>query len=303
MKRAALVVLLLTVLSAGARERAVSRGTRVDETLRRFHDIELNVPFTTPSFWAWELQLAVIRNDEPLARALARELYALQEPDGSWALGTDWIRGEFDFKHRLADDAESWEVGEVANALLDYAAVYADAEAVVRAARAAEYLKRNVEYVDGKPYLAHMPECNHSLQPHSTVVAGFLLSRLPGYEELGAELKVAGVSMNWFRIITYRDLQKLEPPLAGAEINDYEKIQIGWYLLRMGDPYGQQILDRYQQGSDINASRGARYLVLVYLKLGDPEKARYFAALQKNFQPTNRGYEYALMDIIAYALR
>jgi hypothetical protein len=303
MKRLAAVVLLLAVLSAGAKERAANRGTRVDDTLRRFHEIALNVPFTTPSFWAWELQLALLKNDEPLARALAQELYNLQEPDGSWGLGTDWIRGEYDFKQRLADDAESWEVGEVANALLDYAAVYGDTEGVVRASRAAEYLKRNAEYVDGKPYLPHMPECNHVLQPHSTVVAAYLLSRLPGYEPLANELKVAGVGMNWHRIITYRDTEKLEPPLAGTEINDYEKIQIGWYLLQMGDPYGRIILDRYQKGSDINASRGARYLVLVYLKLGDSEKARYFAALQKNFQPTNRGYEYALMDIIAYALR
>jgi hypothetical protein len=148
-----------------------------------------------------------------------------------------------------------------------------------------------------------MPECNHVLQPHSTVNAAFLLSRIAGYEQLAGELKAAGILMNYQRIITYRDRIQIEPPFVGMEINDYEKIQIGWYLLQMGDPLGPLILDGYQQMADINSSRGARYLVLVYSKLGNREKARYFARLQKDFVPTNRGYEYALVDFIQYALR
>src|SRR5688500_45085 len=207
-KRVAVLVLLLTAMSVEGRDRAVGRGGRADEIIRGFQRISATVPFTTPSFWAWELQLAIVKNDVDLARALARVLYGLQEPDGSWALGTDWIRGEYDFKTRLADDAESWEVAEVANALLDYANAFGDPEAVVRAGRAAEYLKNNVEYVDGKPYLSHMPECNHVLQAHSTINAAFLLSRVAGYEVLANELKMAGVSMNFLRIITYRDLEK-----------------------------------------------------------------------------------------------
>ncbi|HYI11790.1 MAG TPA: hypothetical protein VEK57_22220 [Thermoanaerobaculia bacterium] len=303
LKHVALLLLLFAAMSAEAKVRAAGRGGRVDEVIRGFQRISATVPFTTPSFWAWELQLAIAKGDEELARGLARVLYGLQEPDGSWPLGTDWVRAEWDFKHRLADDSESWEVAEVANALLDYAKAFGDAEAVVRAARAAEYLKNAVEYVDGKPYLPHMPECNHILQAHSTVNAAFLLSRIAGYEALGQELKAAGVSMNFQRIITYRNLEKLEPPLVGMEINDYEKIQIGWYLLQMGDPYGQMILDRYREMKDINSPRGAVYLVLVYTRLGDPARARHFATLQKGFRPTNRGYDYALRDFIDYALR
>ena len=303
LKRVAVVALLVAALAAGGTEHAVGRGGRADDVIRGWRQISATVPFTTPSFWAWELQLAIVKTDEDLARAIAKVIYGLQEPDGSWPLGTDWIRGRYDFKQRLATDAESWEVAEVGNALLDYANVFADPEAVMSAARAAEYLKNSVKYVDGKPYLPHMPECNHVLQAHSTVNAAFLLSRIAGYEQLAGELKAAGIRMNFQRIITYRDLVKLEPPFVGMEVSDYEQIQVGWYLLQMGDPYGRQILDRYQRMSDINASRGARYLVIVYTKLGEREKARAFARLQKDFRPTNHGYEYALVDFIRYALR
>jgi hypothetical protein len=247
------------------------------------------------------MQLAIVKKDQELAQGIARVLYDLQKPDGRWGLGTDWYRSEWDFKARLADDAESWEVAEVANALLDYSEAFGDREAVAHATKAAEYLKRSVEYYDGKPYLPHMPECNHILQAHSTINAAFVLSRIEGYKDLANELKEAGVSMNFLRIITHRDREKLDPPKIGMEINDYEKIQIGYYLLQMGDPRGREILDRYKTMDDIDYYRGAAYLVIVYARLGEFEKAKHFATLQKDMKP-GRGYEYALRDFIDYAL-
>jgi hypothetical protein len=216
-------------------------------------------------------------------------------------LGTDWYRSEWDFKERLAEDAESWEVAEVANALLDYSKTFGDRRALRHAAKAAEYLKNSAEYYGGKPYLPHMPECNHILQAHSTVNAALLLSRIEGYQELAEKLKEAGVSMNYLRIITHRDKEKLDPPRIGMEINDYEKIQIGYYLLQMGDPRGREILNGYKDMDDIDYYRGAAYLVVVYTRLGEFEKARHFAALQKDMKPS-RGYEYALRHFIDYAL-
>ncbi|NUQ66129.1 MAG: hypothetical protein HUU20_27010 [Pirellulales bacterium] len=298
----ALLTLFLAATSIPAQEQVLQRSEdadRVAKTIKRFHEIDAANPFCTPSFWAWELQLAIAKKDESLARAIAQELYKLQEPDGSWALGTDWNRSEWDFKARMADDAESWEVAEAANAVLDYHEAFGDPEATRRAAKAAEYLKKNVEYVDGKPYLPHMPECNHMLQAHSTINAALLLSRVKGYEALAAQLKDAGVSMNFQRILTFRDRERLVPPKVGMEINDYEKIQIGYYLLQMGDPRGREILARYKDMNDINHPRGAAYLVIVYTRLGDHEKARHFATLQKDMKP-RRGYEFALRDFIDY---
>jgi hypothetical protein len=134
------------------------------------------------------------------------------------------------------------------------------------------------------------------------VNAALLLSRIKGYEELAEELKEAGVSMKFLRIITYRDKEKLDPPIIGMEINDYEKIQIGYYLLQMGDPRGREILNRYKNMEDIDYYRGAAYLVVVYTRLGEFEKARHFATLQKDLKP-RRGYEYALRHFIDYALQ
>ena len=300
-----LALLTLAASPLAAQEQAADKPSanaeRAEEVIRGFHEISANTQFTTPSFWAWELQLAIAKEDRELARRIARVLYGLQKPDGRWGLGTDWYRAEWDFKARTADDAESWEVAEVANALLDYAQAFGDREAVAHATRAAEYLKKSVEYYQGKPYLPHMPECNHILQAHSTINAALVLSRIEGYRELADELKEAGAGMKFLRIITHRDRQKLDPPKIGMEINDYEKIQIGYYLLQMKDPRGREILDRYQGMDDVDYYRGAAYLVLVYTRLGEPEKAKHFATLQKDLKP-RRGYEYALRDFIDYAL-
>jgi len=288
-------VSLLVLLAAPA----VAAEATPNDALTRLREICRTTRFCTPSFWAWELQLAVVRKDREQAETIAGILCKLQQPDGKWGLGTDWGRTKCDFKARTAQDAESWEVAEVANALLDYATAFGEKTAARHAKKAAEYLKKSIVYHDAKPYLPHMPECNRILQPHSTVNAALLLSRVEGFQQLAEKLKSSGVAMNFLRIITQCDREVLAVPDVGHEINDYEKIQIGYYLVQMGDPRGWEILGRYKTPDDINHPRGAAYVVLAYTKLGKSANARSFAARLKDYR-ARKGYEYALKDFVDY---
>jgi hypothetical protein len=270
------------------------------ESIQRLRRISAATKFSSCCFWAWELELAIIEKDQEVARRIAVILGRLQRPDGRWGLGTDWKMSEDDFKERLAEDAESWDVAEAANALLDYSEVFGDRTAVPYARKAAEYLKKSVRYSGGKPYLPHMAECNNILQPHSTINAALLFSRLPEFKELARELHDSGVSMRFRRFLPQGDHKTLDPPLIGAEeVSDFEKIQIGYYLLLMNDHLGGEILAQFQNLSEINEPRGAAYLVLAYAKLGQWDKAQKFAGLMVQYLPKN-GYDYALKDIIDY---
>ena len=72
-----------------------------------------DLPFCTPSFWAWELALATYQGREDDARAIAQHLIDLQKRNGRWSIGSPWIKAKVDFKKRTRHDAESWEVAEV----------------------------------------------------------------------------------------------------------------------------------------------------------------------------------------------
>ena len=128
-------------------------------------------------------------------------------------------------------------------------------------------------------------------------MSGTNITRVPGLEPLGRELHESGVAMKFLRLVPQSDKKTLDPPQLGWEINDYEKIQIGYYLLRMNDPAGREILNRYQNPSDVKVPRGVAYLVLVYARLGEWDKAKRYAQSLKAFKP-RQGYEYALKDII-----
>ena len=250
-------------------------------------------------FWAWELELAILKNDRDMAQRIALILGGLQRSDGRWGLGDAWGRGKIDFKHRGPEDAESWDVAEAACALLDYGETFGDATFLPHVRKAAAYLKTCIRYAGGKPYLPHMAECNNLLQPHSTINTALLFSRLPEYKNLAKELHRSGVAMNFFRLTPHEDLQTVDPPRLGQEVNDFEKAQIGYYLHLMDDPAGSRLMARYWTLSDFNHPRGGAYLVLAYAKLGQWDKARHFAEVMKDYQP-KRGYEYALRDIIDY---
>ena len=270
------------------------------EAIQRLRRISAATKFSSCCFWAWELELAIIRKDQDVARRIAKILGGLQRPDGRWGLGTDWKMSEDDFKARRAEDAESWDVAEAANALLDYSEAFGDQTAVPYARKAAEYLKKSVRYSGGKPYLPHMPECNNVLQPHSTINAALLFSRLPEFKDLARELHDSGVSMRFRRFLPQDDHKTLDPPRIGLEeVSGFEKVQIGYYLLLMNDHVGGEILAQFQDLSDINEPRGAAYLVLAYAKLGQWGKAQKFAGLMEQYRPRN-GYDYALKDIIDY---
>jgi hypothetical protein len=270
-----------------------------EEALERLKRISASTQFGNCCFWAWELELAILKQDRETAQRIGAVLASLQRADGRWGLGNAWGKREDDFKERLPEDAESWDVAEAANALLDYGEIFGDATFLPHARKAAAYLKTCIRYAGGKPYLPHMAECNNRLQPHSTICTALLFSRIPEYKDLARELHHSGVAMNFFRLVPHEDLKTLDPPLRGPEVNDFEKVQIGYYLQLVGDAAGSSIMSRYWKLSDFNSRRGAAYLVLAYAKLGQWDKARHFADLMRNFQP-RQGYEYALLDIIDY---
>jgi hypothetical protein len=298
------VPVVLAAIAGWARE---STPQQAERKIQRGFEISRQTKFCTPSYWSWELQLATVQKDRELAGRIAKVLYGLQKPDGRWALGTDWtFNKDFDFKARTAEDAETWEVAEAGNALLDYAATFGDREAYPYVLKAAEYLKTGVRRVQGKPYLPHMIECNNILQPHSTICTALLFQRLkdrPEFVRLGKELEESGRAMNFKRIIIDPQTKDLDAPKPGTEIVNYEKVQVGFYLLQMGNPKGKEILAGFDNHDikDRGEEMAAAYHVLVELKLSDFGKAKRIAEVVKDFQP-KKGYDYALRDIIDYGL-
>jgi hypothetical protein len=182
---------------------------------------------------------------------------------------------------------------------LDFEETFGDKAFRPTVLKAAAYLQTCIRRAGGKPYLPHMAECNNVLQPHSTIVAALLFSRIPEYNRLTKELHASGVAMNFFRLMPHADHRTLDPPQPGPEVNDFEKVQIGYYLHLMGDPAGMRLMDRYQTAADFNFPRAPVYLVLAYAKLKRWDKARHFAAMTKDYRP-RKGYEYALRDVIDY---
>ena len=307
MRRVFWKIAAFAVLAAVAGWARESTPQQAEQKIQKGLEISRTTKFCTPSYWSWELQLATVQKDRELAGRIAKVLYGLQKPDGRWALGTDWVfNKDVDFKPRTAEDAETWEVAEAGNALLDYAAAFGDREAYPHVVKAAEYLKTGVRRVQGKPYLPHMIESNNLLQPHSTICTALLFQRLkdrPEFVRLGKELEESGTAMNFKRIVIDPLTKDLDAPKPGTEIVDYEKIQVGFYLLQMGNPKGKEILAGYENYAIKNpeGDMAGAYRVLVQLKLGQLQKARQAAEQIKAFQPKN-GYTYALRDIIDYGL-
>ena len=89
----------------------------------------------------------------------------------------------------------------------------------------------------------------------------------------------SGTAMNFRRIVIDPQTRDLNAPKPGTEIVDYEKIQVGFYLLQMGNPKGKEILAGYENYAIKNpeGDMAAAYRVLVQLKLGQPQKARQAA--------------------------
>lgn len=251
----------------------------------------------TPSFWAWELLLASHLGQRHLARLITVHLADLQEADGRWGLGTAWGFAAGDFKRRTARDAESWEVAEVGLALVHARKEHQIAVATAPAREAAGYLARRIVRYRGGSYLAHMPECNRRLQPHSTLAAAALLSEFPRYRRQAAALRRSGVAMGWRRIIPGPGDTSLQRARWGSLINDYERIQVGWYLDLMGQPRGARILGAFAARSGADFYRAAPYLVLVQALRGEAAAARRRASALTGFEP-KRGYDLALVDWI-----
>lgn len=249
----------------------------------------------TPSYWAWELQLAIHQRNKGLARGIAHRLGRMQQPNGSWGLGTDWGQAEYDFKRRTARDAESWEVAEVGMALVDYDKAFSDHSARSDARHAARYLKRRVVTVRGRPYLAHMPECNNVLQPHSTVASALLLDQFPGNRRLASRLRRSGKAMRGRRIVPQAGPASLRNARWGISINDYERVQVGLYLARLGDPQGPRMLRRFAPTRHVSFPRTRAYLVLAETIRGRHQRAGRQARAAIGFTPL-RGYDYALLD-------
>lgn len=269
------------------------------EAIERLQRISASTEFGHCCFWAWELELALLKNNRELGQRIAEILAGLQREDGRWGLGNPWGRRPVDFKERLPEDAESWDVAEAANALLDYSEAFGDATFLPCVRKAAAYLKTCIRYSGGKPYLPHMAECNNVLQPHSTINAALLFSRVPAYQDLVADLCASGIAMNFYRLNPQPDLKTLDPPNIGPKVSDFEQAQVGYYLHLMRHPDGSRILARYRKPADFNTRRGAAYMVLIQAKLGWWPEARDFAAELKDYSPRT-GYEYALRDIIDF---
>jgi len=298
-----MTVCLLVGLAAPDARSIAAAGTGNGEVVTLEQRCQ-RLTWCTPSFWAWELRLATHQNEPTSARNLATKLVRLQQADGKWGLGTDWGRTSYDFKHRTSQDAESWEVAEVALALLAHAETTpfprAAEKARASALLAAKYLKRHVVRLNGRPYLGHMPECNYRLQPHSTIAAAALLATYPRFQQLADQLRSSGKRMKSLRIVPAEGQRSLKNWRWGPPINDYERVQVGWYLDMMGDPAGQRTLRRYERAVTWDFYRGPAYLAMVAALAGRPRVAQRLARAD-NFSPL-RGYDVALADWSDYLL-
>lgn len=221
----------------------------------------------------------------------------MQESDGRWGVGTPWGRTAYDFKHRTARDAESWEVAEVGLALLAAYRHLGVTSARAPARRAARYLARSVVRHRGRPYLAHMPDCNLQLQPHSTMAAAAFLSHFRAHRAKARALRGSGLAMRWRRIAPRPGRHSLRGARWGTVINDYERVQVGYYLTLLKHPRGGQILKRYPVGRKANYYRAQPYLVVVDSLRGRHGAAQRRAATLHRFEP-RRGYDWALRDWI-----
>lgn len=258
-----------------------------------------NTEWCTPSYWAWQLHLANHEGDDARGEAITQLLLDSQEPEGHWGLGTPWGKSWYDFKKRTARDAESWEVAEVGLALLGHHEATGSPAALTAANRAADYLAERVVRLKNRRYLAHMPDCNNRLQSHSTIGGALLLSRFPQYRRLAERLRVSGKAMKWRRIMpkNARSNETLKKRQWYAPVNDYERVQVGYYLAEMGDPDGERILKRYRHSKSVPFYRKKPYLVMAESRLGNKGSAWFQALDQVDFVP-ERGYDWALRDWI-----
>lgn len=251
----------------------------------------------TPSYWAWQLHLANQEEDDARGEAIAQLLLARQEPQGHWGLGAPWGKAPYDFKRRTARDAESWEVAEVGLALLDHFEDTGSRAAYTAAERAADYLAARVITLRGKRFLSHMPDCNNRIQAHSTVAGAYLLSRFPRYTALATSLRESGKWLKWRRIMPKPGRTDLKKWRWYVKVNDYERVQVGYYLAEMGDPAGERILRRYRTRDSMPFYRKQPYLVMAESRLGHAASAWDQAIDQAEFVPV-RGYDWALRDWI-----
>ena len=256
-----------------------------------------DLPYCTPSFWAWELALAAYQDREADARAIAQHLIGLQKRDGRWSIGSPWIKAKVDFKKRTRRDAESWEVAEVSMILLRHHAQFGDPAARAAARRGADYLRERVVRVGRGRYLPHMPECNNLLQPHSTYAAAALLHQFTKYRELAGQLRRSAKKMEWRRIMPKPGRTDLRRWQWGPRINDYEKIQSGWYLSQLGDPTGRRILNRYAPQQQVDHRLAQSYAVMIDLLQGKLRRARVRAD-GINLLP-QKGYDAAMRSWLA----
>lgn len=294
-----LVALVLGLLPHPA-EATPTASVQPDRSMRDMHRDCSQLPWCTPSYWAWQLQLSVHRRDRSEALAVAAHLLDLQQRDGRWGLGTPWGRMPIDFKERTAGDAESWEVAEVGLALLTLDDAFDVPAARVAARRASRYLVAKVDRVKGAPYLAHMPDCNNLLQPHSTIAAAALLDRFPRHRTLADRLRRSGKAMQWRRLEPLPGRTDLRQVRWGLAINDYERIQVGHYLTLLGDRSGQRILRTYRPATRTDSYRAQPYLVMLDVLAGRSARAKTRARMIGDFTPV-RAFDSALENWLTLA--
>ena len=273
------------------------------EPLSEVVDVERceSLPFCTPSFHAWELSRANYENREADSRIIAQYLASIQKKNGRWGLGSPWGRTAVDFKKRTRNDAESWEVAEVGLMLMRHHQKFGDVTAKKSARKAAQYLRDRVIQVGSGKYLAHMPDCNNYLQPHSTLSSAALLNEFRQHRKVAEQLKRSGKKMKWRRIIPKAGRTDLQTWRWGPKINDYERIQSGWYLEQMGDPIGPRILSRFGPDREMDFERARPYAVMVDINRGAFDQARNRAE-NIVWTPT-RGYDVGLSSWLQTVLR
>ncbi len=259
-----------------------------------------SLPFCTPSFFAWELSRANYENREADSRNIAQHLISIQKKNGRWGLGSPWGRTAVDFKKRTRNDAESWEVAEVGLMLMQHHQKFGDAAAKKSARSAAQYLRDRVVQLGSDKYLAHMPDCNNYLQPHSTLSSAALLNEFKRYRTVAAQLKRSGKEMKWRRIIPKAGRTDLRTWRWGPKINDYERIQSGWYLEQMGDRSGPRILSRFGPDREMDFERAQPYAVMVDINRGALDQARSRA--ENAVWVPAKGFDVALASWLQTAL-